>query len=137
MNDKVRRKMDLTPIIIEFPLRGEWVADQTPGERIPSHGTDQFGLRYAYDFLRIDKEKDGWKFFGAPMWQYNLVGVTLDDCYGWAKPIYAPFEGTVVAARDGWPERSRVHFLRELTTTLKNSPYAPSMIPSQKGVGTM
>ena len=123
MNDNMRQriKMDLTPIIVEFPLRGEWAAIQTPAERIPSHGTDFGGLRYAYDFLRIDKEQDGWKFFHSPKWQYNLVGVTLDDCYGWAEPIYAPFEGTVVAARDGWLERNRVHILREFALSLKNS----------------
>ncbi|GEM_PF-148127 len=121
MNDNVMRKMDLTPIIVEFPLRGEWAAYNTPAEQIPSHGTDMLGQRYAYDFVRIDKEQDGWKFFRAPTWQSNLVGVTLDDCYGWAEPIYAPFEGAVVTARDGWPERSRVHILRELALSLKNS----------------
>ncbi|MDD5467575.1 MAG: M23 family metallopeptidase [Anaerolineales bacterium] len=123
MNDNLRqgRKMDQTPIVIEFPLRGEWAAYHTPAERIPSHSTDQLGQRYAYDFVRIDKEHDGWKFFRAPMWQYNLVGVTLDNCYGWAESIYAPFEGTVVVARDGWPERNRVHFLREFALSLENS----------------
>jgi murein DD-endopeptidase MepM/ murein hydrolase activator NlpD len=44
---------DLPPIAVEFPLQGEWVAAHTPAERVPSHGTDQLGQRYAYDFLRI------------------------------------------------------------------------------------
>jgi len=42
------------PIIVEFPLRGEWLAPNTPGKKIPSHGTDQLGTRYAYDFLQVD-----------------------------------------------------------------------------------
>jgi len=117
----VSDRQDLTPIVIDFPLRGEWVAYQTPGERIPSHGTDQLGERYAYDFIRIDRERDGWQFIRASMWHYYLVGVELDDCFAWAEPIYAPFAGTVVGAQDGWPERSRVRFLGELAASLVNS----------------
>jgi len=37
-------------IIVDFPLRGEWVAPNTPGSKVPSHGTDQLGQRYAFDF---------------------------------------------------------------------------------------
>jgi len=113
--------MDPTPILIEFPLRGEWVAFHTPGEQVPSHGTDQLGQRYGYDFLRIDKEREGWKFYRAPTWRYNLVGVALDNCYGWSEPIFAPFEGTVILARDGWPERNRVYFLSDFAIVLKNA----------------
>ena len=33
--------------VVDFPLRGErWVAVNAPGDRIPSHGTDQLGQRY-------------------------------------------------------------------------------------------
>ncbi|MBP1762425.1 MAG: family metallopeptidase, partial [Firmicutes bacterium] len=42
------------PIIVEFPLRGEWLSPNTPGTKIPSHGTDQLGTRYAYDFIQVD-----------------------------------------------------------------------------------
>ncbi|XUD28515.1 hypothetical protein IGJ26_001450 [Enterococcus sp. AZ095a] len=39
-------------ITIEFPLRGEWLAPTTPAKKIPSHGTDRMGLRYAFDFFK-------------------------------------------------------------------------------------
>ena len=29
------------PIIVGFPLRGEWLSPNTPGTKIPSHGTNQ------------------------------------------------------------------------------------------------
>jgi hypothetical protein len=33
-------------VVVDFPLRGErWVAVNTPGDRIPSHGTDMLGQR--------------------------------------------------------------------------------------------
>ena len=41
-------------LVLEFPLRGEWMAPNTPGKKIPSHGTDQLGQRYAYDFWQVD-----------------------------------------------------------------------------------
>ena len=112
--------VEIEPITVDFPLRGEWVAGTTPAERIPSHGTDALGQRYAYDFLRIEKKRRGFKFFRASMLHYRLVGVKLDNCYGWAEPIHAPFAGTVIAAKDGWPERERVHFLRDLAIVIKN-----------------
>jgi murein DD-endopeptidase MepM/ murein hydrolase activator NlpD len=113
--------MDPIPIIVDFPLRGEWAACHTPSEKIPSHGTDQFGQRYAYDFMRIDREQEGWKFCHPSLLRYTLFGVKLNNCYGWSEPIYAPFEGTVVTAHDGWPERNRAYFIRDFAVILKHA----------------
>ena len=106
---------------MDFPLRGEWVAAHTPAERIPSHGTDQLGQRFAYDFMRIEKGRKGWKFFRVSTLTYLLIGVRLQDCHGWSEPIYAPFDGTVIYSEDGWPERKRLHILRDLAVVLRNA----------------
>ena len=46
------------PVVVDFPLRGEgWMAVTTPAHRVPSHGTDMLGQRYAYDLLKVDGEK--------------------------------------------------------------------------------
>lgn len=49
---------------VGFPLRGEWWAVHTPAHRVPSHGTDFFAQRYAFDFARMDPSGDlvlsGW-----------------------------------------------------------------------------
>ena len=43
------------PVVVDFPLRGEgWVAVNSPADRVPSHGTDQLGQRFAFDLLRVD-----------------------------------------------------------------------------------
>ena len=65
-------RMEPTPIVVEFPLRGEWVAYYTPAARVPSHGTDQLGQRYAYDFMRIERNPGGWKFHRASTRRYHL-----------------------------------------------------------------
>ena len=107
-------------IAVDFPLRGEWVAGNTPAERVPSHGTDQLGQRYAYDFLRIDRASRGWKFYRTPVLRSMLLGAALEDCYGWSAPMFAPFSGVVITAEDGVPERNPVHMVRDLAIVIKN-----------------
>ncbi len=100
-------------VAIAFPLRGEWMALRTPAERVPTHGTDRFGQRYAYDLWRVDRRAGG--YHPASRLRLWLVGVPTRECYGWGEPVHAPFAGTVVRAVDGVPERGWVHPLRELT----------------------
>src|SRR6516165_10475365 len=71
------------PVIIGFPLRGEWMAPNTPGSKIPSHGTDQLGERYAFDFLQVDWARTGKPFYHTSFLRYLLFGVPLNKCYGW------------------------------------------------------
>ncbi|MGO9415752.1 MAG: M23 family metallopeptidase [Syntrophobacteraceae bacterium] len=111
--------MKSPPTAVDFPLRGEWVAAHTPAKRIPSHGTDALGQRYAYDFVRIKRTRKGWRFFRGSILRYLFVGVKLSDCYCWGEPIHAPFDGTVAVAQDGWPERERLLCFRGLAAFLK------------------
>ena len=111
----------LTPVVVEFPLRGEWVAPQTPGKRVPSHGTDMLGQRYAYDFVRLGPGSTGMRFYRPSPLQYLVFGVRLQDCFGWGQPIFSATAGIVVQAEDGWPERDPVHPARDLAIMLKNA----------------
>ena len=62
------------PVVVEFPLRGEdWMAVTTPAHRVPSHGTDMLGQRYAYDFLKVDRRK-GVHFHPASTLRGELFG---------------------------------------------------------------
>ncbi len=108
------------PVVVEFPLKGEWVAASTPGRKVPSHGTDMLGQRYAYDFVRIDPARKGMHLSPAANLRYLFAGVRLEDCYGWGQPICAPAEGVVVRAQDGWPERQLLHPVKDLAIVLKN-----------------
>ncbi len=123
-----------TPVVVAFPLRGEgWVADNSPADRIPSHGTDMLGQRYAFDFLRTD-ERGGGHYHRASWPRTLLAGVPTRECYAWGAPILAPFEGEVVRAVDGIPERARVHPLRELGIVLKNAlTFTPARLPAVLG----
>ena len=111
----------LTPIVVDFPLRGEWIAPNTPGTKIPSHGTDMLGERYAYDFVGIDPRSRRMRFYRPSPIHYLVLGVRLQDCFGWGRPIFSATAGTVVEAEDGWPERDPVHIARDLAILLKNA----------------
>jgi murein DD-endopeptidase MepM/ murein hydrolase activator NlpD len=107
-----------TPVVVEFPLRGEWTAPNTPGKKVPSHGTDMLGQRYAFDLIRFDPDRAGrYHPPGGPL--AILTGVPTRSCHGWGEPIHAPLDGEVVAAMDGLPERERVIPLRELFLVLR------------------
>lgn len=112
----------MNPIIVEFPLSGEWVAPNTPGYKVPSHGTDQLAQTYAYDFMQIDwSRQTGYKFYDESILFYFLAGVKLERCYGWSKDIFSPISGVVVDCQDDWPERKRVNFITDILALLKNS----------------
>ncbi|MEA4906855.1 MAG: M23 family metallopeptidase [Anaerolineaceae bacterium] len=109
------------PIVVDFPLRGEWIAPNTPGTKVPSHGTDLLGERYAYDFVGIDPQSRSKRFYRPGLLHYLLLGVRLQDCYGWGRPIYAATAGTVLRAEDGWPERDPVHLIRDYPNMIQNA----------------
>jgi hypothetical protein len=109
------------PVIVEFPLRGEWLAPTTPATKIPSHGTDQLGERYAFDFLQVDWERNGKPFYRTNLPQYLFFGVPLNECYGWGQEVYAPCEGEIIQAEDGYKERPRVYWASDLFVALKNA----------------
>ncbi|HEY7659084.1 MAG TPA: M23 family metallopeptidase [Actinomycetota bacterium] len=120
------------PVVVDFPLRGEWAAATTPAHRIPSHGTDMLGQRYAFDFVRID-DRSGFHMHPAGTLRSYLIGGRTRDCYGWGQPIHAAFDGEVLTAVDGVPERPWLHVARELALVAKN---AVTFDPS-KGVASV
>jgi len=118
------------PVVVEFPLRGEgWLAVQTPGSRIPSHGVDMLGQRYAYDLLKVD-QRQGLHHHPGGSARGLLIGVPTRECYAWGSEVHSPFDGQIVRASDGMAERSWIHPLRELALALKNGLiFNPSRLP--------
>jgi hypothetical protein len=100
------------PVVVELPLRGEWSVERSPADRIPSHGTDLLGQRYAYDLVRTD-HRPGFHPHPAGTLRWLLVGGRTRDCYGWGQPVHAALDGAVVQAVDGVAERQWIHPVRE------------------------
>ena len=109
---------------VMFPLpAGEWLAPNTPGHRVPSHGTDQLGQRYAYDFVHASDFELASGFWAGAQYFFG-GGISLKRSLGMNAPILAPIGGKVIAAKDGWPERKRatpLDILGALTAGLRLS----------------
>lgn len=100
---------------IGFPVAGDWVAVNTPAERIPSHRTNFFGQRYAYDLVRLNTAGSG--FLRCTIFRQFFFFVHATSLHAWNEPVFAAFPGSVVAARDNWPDRLRVNATWELIRT--------------------
>lgn len=103
---------DAAMVVVDFPLRGEWRALNTPAERVPSHGTDYFGQRHAFDFARTDGERVRFQRHG--MMRQIVIGVPASCFFCWDQPVYSAFAGEVIAAGDDWDDRQYVNTLWEL-----------------------
>jgi hypothetical protein len=108
------------PVVVELPLRGEWTIQRSPADRIPSHGTDLLGQRFAYDLVRTD-DRRGFHVHPAGSLRWLLVGGRTRDCHGWGQPVHAAFDGVVVQAVDGVPERQWLHPVRESWSAVKTT----------------
>lgn len=110
-----------TPVTVDFPLRGQWTSPNTPGTKVPSHGTDLLGATYAYDFVGIDPESRTRRYYRRTLLRYLLLGLRLQDFFGWGQPIFSATPGAVIHAEDGWPERNPVHPIRDLFIRFRNA----------------
>jgi len=109
------------PVVVDFPLRGEWITPNTPGSKVPSHGTDILGQRYAFDFVGIDSKSQSRRFYRHSLLHYLILGARLQDCFGWGRPIFSATAGSVIRVEDGWQERNPVHLVRDFCFLLKNA----------------
>lgn len=121
-------------VVVDFPLRGEgWVAVTSPADRVPSHGTDMLGQRFAFDLLRVD-ERPGIHAHPAGTLRGLIIGGRARECYAWGAGVHAPFDGDVVEAIDGMAERSWLHPVREIAHLLWNAAtFRPSRLASVLG----
>ncbi len=99
-------------VTIKFPLKGEWVALRTPAKCVPTHGTEFFGQRYAYDFIRLGPAKD--TPYSKSFFHHLLGRVSTEDCYCWNQPVFAPFDGVVRAIGEGLEEPKKISFIKDL-----------------------
>lgn len=107
--------------VMEFPLRGEWYSPQTPGTKIPSHGTEKFGSTYAYDFIQVDWRRKGRPAYRTGLLQYILFGVPITEYYAYGQAVYSPCDGVVVQAEDGYKENERTWLPSDLVHAYKSA----------------
>ena len=87
-------------IDLAYPFTGHWLVQNSPANRVPSHGTHAFATTYAIDFVPVTDSGRT-----APITPRSLVRPEPADIFpGFGRPILAPVEGTVLSVHDGEPD---------------------------------
>jgi hypothetical protein len=88
------------PVVLSYPLRGCWRVENSPANRVPSHGTAAFGSSHAIDLVPVDEQGRS-----APRsWRGLLSHEPPEVFVGFGRPILAPVSGRVEAVHDGEPD---------------------------------
>ena len=95
------------PSLLRYPVRGRWVAVNSPATRVPSHGLHAYGQTYAVDLVHVPAGE--W----SPQLGWGGPHTRPPEAYpGFGQPVLAPADGVVVAAcstrsdhgaRTSWP----------------------------------
>ncbi len=85
-------------VVMTLPFTGRCLVQNSPARRIPSHGTDLLGQRYAIDFVGVDDRRRT-----APLrdWRTFLATEPPDRFFAFGRPVLAPVDGVVVETHDG------------------------------------
>ncbi|WP_248152021.1 peptidoglycan DD-metalloendopeptidase family protein [Microbacterium aoyamense] len=82
---------------LSFPFTGRWMAQNSPADHVPSHGTHLFATTYAIDFVALDERGRT-----APRsWRSAFSTEAPEIFLGFGVDLLSPLSGTVVATHDG------------------------------------
>ena len=88
------------PVVLAFPFRGACRVQNSPANRVPSHGTDALGSSYAIDLVPVDERGRS-----APRtWRGLLFHEPPEVFVGFGRPILAPVSGRIEVVHDGEPD---------------------------------
>jgi hypothetical protein len=85
------------PIPVHSPVRGRWIAVNSPADKVPSHGVHSAGQTYAIDLVYWPDPSTPWKaVHSRPLLRRP------EQFPGFGQPIFAPADGTVVRTQGWW-----------------------------------
>jgi hypothetical protein len=91
----------MSAVSLALPFDGRWLVQNSPARRVPSHGLDVFGQRYAIDFVAVDERG---RTAPTSDWRTALSTEPPERFLGFGRPILAPVDGVVVRVHDGEPD---------------------------------
>ena len=87
-------------IDLDYPFTGKWLVQNSPANRVPSHGTTLLATSYAIDFVPVNAARRT-----APITVGSLMRPAPPESFpGFGRCLLAPVEGIVVAAHDIEPD---------------------------------
>lgn len=96
------RARSTEPLDVTAPVRGTWVAINSPGQQLPSHGTRTRGQYSAVDVCLPADDSS------PPLVKRGLLGSSPEEYRCFGEPFFSMGDGVVVAVRDsGRDHRAR------------------------------
>ena len=83
------------PRAVHPPVRGRWLAMNSPATKVPSHGTRAYGQSYAVDLVFDPEDRVRPPFGSGPGMR------PAGDFPAFGEPVLSPVAGRVVRVRDG------------------------------------
>ena len=88
------------PIVLSVPLPGPCRVQNSPANRVPSHGSEAFGSSYAIDLVPVGQRGRS----AAWTWRGLFTAEPPEIFVGFGRPILAPTAGRVALVHDGEPD---------------------------------
>lgn len=90
--------------MLRYPLTGRCLIQNSPANRVPSHGTRLFGTAYSIDLVPVGNSGRTATFTPVSMFRPEPP----ERFPGFGAPVLSPVAGTVAAVHDGEPDH-RAH----------------------------
>lgn len=96
---------DREPAVVRSPVRGRWLALNSPASRVPSHGVRMYGQSFAIDLVAEPVVGDSGQADEASVGSRPVFGDgpgmrASTDYPAFGEPVFAMVSGTVVRASD-------------------------------------
>lgn len=84
-------------LLLALPFRGRWKVQNSPADRVPSHGTGRFALSHSIDLVPVDERGRT-----APFRLGSLLRPESPEAFpGFGRELRSPVDGEVHSVHDG------------------------------------
>ena len=119
----------LIPLDLAYPFNGRWLTQNSPANRVPSHGTTLYASSFAIDFVPVDDSGRT-----APITLASLLYPEPAARFpGFGRPVLAPVDGTIVAVHDAEPDHAAFRGLPSVRYALTQARRAATGWPALAG----
>ena len=83
-------------LVLALPFRGRWKVQNSPADRVPSHGTELFALSHSIDLVPVDGRGRT-----APWGFMSLLRPEAPEAFpGFGRELLSPVDGVVHSVHD-------------------------------------
>lgn len=118
-----------TTLDLVYPFTGRWLTQNSPANRVPSHGTTRYASSFAIDFVPVDESGRT-----APITLVSLVRPEPAARFpGFGRPVLAPVDGIIVLVHDAEPDHEAFRGLPSVRYALTQARRAAAGWPALAG----